>query len=166
MATAEANDNLHTRLSRLCGQHTTAVHTMMDEQARAAEEALTECMAQLAKIESAADAEMQRAQDEYRKADPGGAQVGGGPAYWEYQKRINEIILDARQKAQTHRNEYVENWKALQSKYDELNHKARIDLLKRTQDAWRNVDLNALDAAGAETSAKALWAGFSQFPGR
>lgn len=163
----EQEERLHLRLRRLCDEHASAVEALINEHSRTVEEALTDCMANLAKIEEDADAEMNRALEEYRAAtkpnddEEEGEKTSASTAHWDYQKRINAITLDAREAAQAERTAYREKCKAAQTRLDELNNKARVDLLKSTQKLFQDLDVDSLDPAAIEHTAQAIWSGWS-----
>lgn len=154
-----SDEQLHLSLRRLCDEHSSAIEALTTEHSRSVDEALTDCLSALAKIESDADAEMTAAWEEYRSARPDSEQAGGSPAHWDCQKRINTAVMNAREAAQAERNAYMEKCKAAQTKLDDLNNKARADLLKGTQQLFKGIDIAALDAATVAQTAQAIWSG-------
>jgi hypothetical protein len=157
----EPEEQLHLKLRRLCDEHAAAVQALVGEHARTVDEALTDCLATMAKIENDADAELAAAWEEYRSAGSDSEQAGGSPAHWECQKRINQAVTKARDAAQAERNAYMEKCKAAQARLDDLNNKARIDLLKGTQKVFQGLDIGALDSATVAQTAQAIWSGCS-----
>jgi hypothetical protein len=157
----EKDERLHLKLSRLCDNHASAIQAMVNEHSRATDDALTDCMTGLAKIEDDADAELSLAGDDYRATKSDAEQTGANQAQWEYQKRINTIIMDARDAAQAQRDTYMATCKAAGNKLDDLNHQARLDLLVGTQKLFQSLDVASLDAATVAHAAQAIWSGWS-----
>jgi hypothetical protein len=155
------DEHLQFDIMALCDKHATGVQAIVSEHSRAVDEALTDCMARLAKIEDDVDAEMMVAADEYRTAKRDNERPDAGHPQWEHQKRINTLVMDAREAAQAERDVYMDRCKAAQNRLDELNNAARVDLLKNTQALFQTLDIDSLDAATIAQTAQAIWSGWS-----
>lgn len=147
----EAAPDATTMMERLHDEYLRGLASHSDQVERQLDEALRSSMTAISVVEEDLAQKTREAMDEYVKACQG--QPAGTPntaAWFTYQKKVSDISIAARQKEAEIRERYLQAWRDGTANVQKLREKARLDYLRKVQDAWHKLDLAKMDPAHAQ----------------
>lgn len=149
--------DLMANLRKLHQEHCNALRELTAQQERNIEAALQACMTELSNIENDAATEVRKSSESFAAADREAPQAGTlGAHYWDHQKRLSELALSARERADGARKAYLDAWRTAEQAHRDALDKARRDYIARVQDAWKAMNIDDLDSGAAAELVRGL----------